>query len=159
MFKGDQMDLVFVDWADPKSLKRMGEARKERRAELDKILASKPSLTPDDQYYCALLIVHTAKGKADSDRAAALAEEAVARGCKLPHAKWMIARNRDERLWNEKKPQWYGTQVRRDRQNGNKWTLDPFDPTAVTDAERSALCVPNFAARQKEISVWNGGLP
>jgi acetyl esterase len=155
LFKDDQMDLAFLDWSDQEAVKRMSQRRGERRTELDRILASGQSLSADDDYFCALLIEHTAKDAEDSERSNRLAEEAVRRGCRFPHARWLIAVHRDRKLWRERKPQAYGTQVRRDRANGDKWTLEPLDPTAVTDAERRELNVPSLAARRKEIDVWN----
>ena len=151
LFIGDQADLIFRDWSKPG--KENAIRRRERRLELDKILERGELSQPDDFYFAALLLAHSPKGSSDYLEAGKLAREGVSRGTKIRHARWLVASSQDQYLLSVKKPQWYGTRVKRDE--NRRWVLEPVDGEAVTDAERQKWNVPALEERKKQVEAWN----
>jgi hypothetical protein len=90
-------------------------------------------LKVSDDYYHAAMIFHHGLDSTSYTIAMALANKAVELDSNNADALWLSAAAKDRYLWSIGKPQWYGTQNHLIK---GKWTLDPIDTTAVTDADR-----------------------
>lgn len=107
----------------------------------------------DDYYHAAMVMQHGAK-PADFALARQLAAHAVKLDPANMNAKWLYAAATDRYLQRTGKPQVYGTQYTK---VDGRWTLEPFDPKGVTDAERLRHGVPTLAERREFIEKLNAG--
>lgn len=138
MFDEDQADRRNqpIDWT---VVTPRDEARRRRAAE---ILDAGGVKEPEDFLHAAFIFQH-GEETADYARAEALARRAVELDPEFTRARWMIAAAHDRWLHSRGEPQIYGTQFRKGEDG--RWSLDPIDPDAVTDAEREAYGVPPLA--------------
>ena len=107
--------------------------------------------TADDYYHAAMIMQH-GSGIESFETAQKLVKKAVQLRPWFPAAQWLYAATTDRLLQAQGKPQIYGTQY---RQVGGKWTLEPFDQHAVTDAERVRWRVAPLAERLAFIAELN----
>jgi hypothetical protein len=114
-------------------------------------IAGRALRTADDYLHAALVMQH---GTTAGDFALArdLAKQAVALRPSLAEARWLYAATTDRYLRAIGKPQIYGTQY---AQVDGRWTLEPFDPTAVTDEERARWRTHSLAERRRFIDELN----
>ena len=108
--------------------------------------------TAADHVHAALVMQH---GTTPEDFALArdLAKKAAELQPWLAEARWLFAAATDRHLHSIGKPQIFGTQL---RQVDGRWTLEPFDPGAITDEERARWRAHSVAERQRFIAKLNG---
>ena len=96
-------------------------------------------------YYHAAMVLHHGKELADHEEAHRFALEAARRGEDEGDLKnlatWLVAATWDRCCMSQGKAQWYGTQFVRDERQ-DLWVLYPLDRTAVSDADRRRMNVP-----------------
>jgi hypothetical protein len=114
-------------------------------------LAQHALRTADDYFHAAMILQHGGTPQSYAE-ARALAKKAVELRPWFGQARWLYAAATDRWLQATGKPQIYGTQY---RQKDGKWTLEPFDPSAVTDAQRAEWRVPSLAERLRFIEEIN----
>lgn len=135
LFQEDQADRKQspIDWSvvEPRDAAR--------RVRVRQILDAGQARTARDYYHAAMVFQH-GEGAEDIKTAWDLARRAVELDPDLLSAKRMTAMAHDRYLHRTGKPQIYGTQLLRPP-GTDRWTLEPFDPTAVTDEQRKALGV------------------
>jgi tetratricopeptide (TPR) repeat protein len=107
--------------------------------------------TADDYFHAAMILQHGSTPESYAE-ARELARKAVDLRPSFGQARWLYAAATDRWLQATGKPQIYGTQY---RQKDGKWTLEPFDPSAVTDAQRAEWRVPSLADRLQFIEEIN----
>jgi len=147
LFMQDQLDRIFVDWSKPEEWRAMGLRDKQRGADLAQIVEARELSTAEDYFYAGLMLMH-GRDSTNYLRARTLAREAMRLDSSHLQAKRLSAAAQDRYLWSLGRPQWYGTQSRRD-ENGT-WTMEPIDKNAVTDTQRRELNVPSLdEARQR----------
>jgi len=110
------------------------------------------ALRTADDYLHAVLIMQHGSGAEDFALARDLAKKAVELRPWLAEARWLYAAATDRWLRETGKPQIYGTQY---GMVSGKWSLEPFDPTAVTDEERAKWRVHSLEERRKFIDGLN----
>lgn len=149
LFTEDQADRRSqpIDWS---VVTPRDEARRRRAAE---ILAAGEAKEADDFFHAAILFQHGSE-TADYARAEELARKAVEVDPGFDRGRWLIAAAHDRWLHSQGKPQIYGTQFKKGEDG--RWSLDPIDPDAVTDAEREALGVPPLAEARRRAEAMNG---
>lgn len=139
LFQEDQADRRGdIDW-------EVVSARDEaRRAAVTEMIEADQLHASDDFVHAAFIFQHGADST--SYRTAhELAMRAVAIDSTNMGARWIAAASKDRYLQSVGKPQIYGTQLL--RRNG-RWTLQPYDTTAVTDAERARWGVPPLSRQR-----------
>lgn len=148
MFTEDQADRRSqpIDWS---VVTPRDEARRRRAAE---ILAAGEAKEAEDFFHAAILFQHGSE-TADYARAEELARKAVEVDPGFDRGRWLIAAAHDRWLHSQGKPQIYGTQFKKGEDG--RWSLDPIDPHAVTDAEREALGVPPLAEARRRAEAMN----
>jgi hypothetical protein len=109
--------------------------------------------TADDYLHAALIMQHGSTPEAYA-LARKLAEKAVQLRPWLAEARWLYAAATDRYLQSTGKPQIFGTQY---KQVNGQWTLEPFDPAAISDAERARWRAHSLAERLKFIEEVNRG--
>lgn len=149
LFKEDQADRMEqpIDW---EAVSQRDEARRARVLEL---LKAGQVETAQDHYHAAMVFQH-GMDSADYERARDLALEAVRLDSTFGAAKWLSAAAQDRYLHSVGKPQWYGTQFQMPAE-ADRWTIEPIDTAAVTDAEREALGVPTLKETRKRLEEMN----
>lgn len=146
-YLGDRADRS-GEITDPAAVKK----RDEMRHEVVRIAIARRSLkTADDYLHAALVMQH---GSSPDDYAAArdLAKKAVELRPWLAEARWLYAAATDRYLQSIGKPQIFGTQY---RFADGKWTLEPFDPSAITNQERARWRTHSLAERRRFIEELN----
>jgi hypothetical protein len=129
------------------------EAAKRRdavRRDVVRIAIARRALRTADDYYHAAMILHHGD---DSATARDFAKRAVELRPSFAAARWLYAAATDRALHAAGKPQIFGTQS---QQIGGQWTLEPFDPSAIDDAERARWRVRPLAETRKMIDGMNG---
>lgn len=114
-------------------------------------LATRALRTAEDHLHAALIMQH---GSTPSDFALArdLARKAAELRPWLAEARWLHAAATDRHLRSIGQPQIFGTQY---EQKDGVWTLEPFDPSAVSDEERARWRVHSLAERRRFIDALN----
>lgn len=107
--------------------------------------------TAHDYLHAALIMQH-GDSSADIALARELAQQAVALRPWLAEARWLFAATTDRSLRMNGKPQIFGTQY---QQVDGVWTLEPFDPSVVSDAERAKWRAHPVAQRREFIEQLN----
>jgi hypothetical protein len=113
-------------------------------------VASHTLKTADDYYHAAMVFQHGSTPDA-YETAMKLSQKAVELRSDFRAASWLHAAATDRYLQTTGKPQIYGTQL---RQVDGKWTMEPFDRTAVSDKERQRAGV-DLAEQEKRVAAMN----
>jgi tetratricopeptide (TPR) repeat protein len=139
LFQEDQADRRGeVEWEE------VSVRDEERRAAVAKMIEEDQLHAVDDFVHAAFIFQHGADSTAY--RAAnELAMRAVALDSTSVGARWIAAASMDRYLQSVGRPQIYGTQLL--MRNG-KWTLEPYDTTVVSDAERARWGVPPLSRQR-----------
>lgn len=124
-----------------------------RRTEVLQLLNAGDIRSADDFYHAALIFQH-GDSIQDTQLALALATTSARMNPSNQQAQVLMAQAWDRILVRSGKPQWYGTQFQRSKTTG-KWELFPTDPTAVTEAQRTALGLPTLAETLAHIAQLN----
>jgi hypothetical protein len=148
MFTEDQADRR----AQPSDWSVVTPRDEERRRRAAEILAAGEAEEAEDFFHAAILFQHGSE-TADYARAEELARKALQVDPRFDRGKWLIAAAHDRWLHSQDKPQIYGTQFK--KSEDGRWSLDPIDPDAVTDAERDALGVPPLAEARRRAEAMN----
>ncbi len=151
LFETDQADrrVQNIDWnaVSARDSKRLARVRA--------LLAAGAAKEADDFYHAAMVFQH---GETADDFRLARDNALVAYekgGSK--RAAWLACAAEDRWLHRTGKPQVWGTQFMGVRGKGTSaWTLEPFDRSAKTDAEREAMGVPSLAASEARLKAMNG---
>lgn len=132
---------------DPRTLdgKAIAARDDQRHKAVRRLLAAGQIQTANDYSFTSLIFQHSDRPQ-DLLLAHVLSVTAVAMGKK--EARWMAAATMDRYLQTLGQPQVFGTQFF--RMKDQPWTMDPYDRTAISDAERAVWCVVPLA-RQNEI--------
>jgi hypothetical protein len=116
----------------------------ERQAEVRKLLAEGSINTGRECYFAALIFQHSSSAE-NLLLAHMLAVTSVAKG--NINGKWMSAATLDRYLWSINHPQVFGTQFQKGADE--KWTMEPYDQTAVSDSIRASWCVVSLVEQEK----------
>lgn len=148
MFTEDQADRRSqpIDWS---AVTPRDEARRSRAAA---ILAAGEAKEAEDFFHAGILFQHGSE-PADYARAEELARRSVEVDPGFDRGRWLIAAAHDRWLHSRGEPQIYGTQFKKGEDG--RWSLDPIDPGAVTDAEREALGVPPLEESRRRAEAMN----
>jgi hypothetical protein len=147
MYEQDQADRAggAIDW---QTVSRRDEARRLRVREL---VEADVLRSADDRYHAATVLQHG--NRPDDFR---IAHELCIAALELEPdhdaARWLAAAAKDRHLQSIGEPQIYGTQFRK---VDGRWTLDPIDPDAVSDAERARWGVPPLAEARARAARMN----
>ena len=144
MFSGKQVKV-------PTNL-NVAERDEQRHAEVRKILAE-GKINSGKEYFFAALIFQHSSAPEDLMFAHMLAVTAVAKG--NAGAKWMAAATLDRYLWSIKQSQIFGTQFQMG--TDEKWTMEPYDRTTVSDSIRSTWCVVPLKEQQRVLRDLQDG--
>ena len=136
-----------IDWAV------VGPRDDERRARVLALAAQGQLKAADDYYHAALVMQH---GSTPEDYAQAMqwARQAWTLDPQHHSARWLSAAAEDRHLHAQDKPQVWGTQYRKPK-GQERWTQEPFDREARTDAEREAMGVPTLARSEQRLQRMN----
>jgi hypothetical protein len=137
-----------IDWY------KVAEEDTVRRAEVMKLVATGALMTAEDYINAALIFQHGQQPE-DIRMAFSMSTIAIRLDPESKRAKSLSASNWDRILMRLEKPQWYGTQFKKDHVAGGKWELYQIDETAVTDADRKALYVPTLEEAKAHVQTLN----
>lgn len=157
-----------VELKDSEELKKLhDEDQNDRRGEVDwsevmvrdsarlarvyQLLDSNKVVTAVDYYHAAMVFQH-GMGVKESEMAVKMMEKAIELDSSMD--KWLLAAAVDRHLMRKGEPQIYGTQYRRDSQDG-PWYLYEIDTTQVTDEERKAHRVETLAEQKERVKQMN----
>lgn len=129
-------DLMKIDWA---VVAPRDDARRRRVAE---ILDAGGATTADDYRHAAMIFQH-GPDLADTERAHALARQAVALDPTNMKARWLVCASEDRSLRRRGLPQRWGTQF--NLLDDGTWERQPVDGS-VDDEERARWGVPPLAS-------------
>jgi hypothetical protein len=135
-----------IDW--PAVKLRDAERQKQTR----ELLRTGGLKSAEDYYHAAVVFQHS-DTDSDIDLAHALAVISATLDPTPEEPRYMSAATWDRYLTRKGKPQWYGTQFKRD--DTGKWVLLPVEPGAVYDNERRRLAVSTLAESQAEMDKLN----
>ncbi len=107
--------------------------------------------TVNDFNFASLIFQHSGN-PSDLMLAHLLSSTSVSMG---GNGKWMMAATLDRYLQSIKQPQIFGTQFI--TTEGHTWTMEPYNRTTLTDAERALWCVVPLAQQDKILENWNKG--
>jgi hypothetical protein len=107
-----------------------------------------------EDFYNAALIFQHGDSIQDTQLALALATASARMDASNQQASVLMAQAWDRILVKSGKPQWYGTQFARSKTTG-KWELYPTDPSAVTEAQRTAMGLPTMADTLAHLAQLN----
>lgn len=108
--------------------------------------------TPSDFDYASLIFQHSGS-PSDLMLAHLLSSTSVSMG---GNGKWMMAATLDRYLHSLNQPQIFGTQFFTN-DGGHTWTMDPYNRTTLTDAERALWCVVPLAEQEKVLGNMRNG--
>lgn len=151
LYQNDQGDrrAENIDWT------QVSKRDLERRERVLELVKAGELEVADDYFHAAMVLQH-----GDAPEHFKMAHDLARRAAELDpghrNAKWLSAAAWDRYLWNTDRPQIYGTQFRRDE--GEPWTLEPFDRKAVSDEDRRALSVPTVAETMERLEAMNATL-
>lgn len=151
LFEADQADrrVENIDWnaVSARDTKRLARVRA--------LLAAGAAKEADDFYHAAMVFQH---GETADDFRLAWDNARIAYekgGGK--QAAWLACAAEDRWLQRTGKPQVWGTQFMGVPGKGTSvWTLEPFDRSAKTDAQREAMGVPSLAVSEARLKARNG---
>jgi len=134
-----------LDW------KMIGAHDNARHQEIRELLAAGKLKTSNDYDYASLIFQHSGD-PGDLMLAHLLSSTSVSMG---GNGKWMMAATLDRYLQSIKQPQIFGTQfITTDH---HTWTMEPYNRTTVTDAERALWCVVSLAQQEKILDNMQKG--
>ncbi len=154
LFHDDQAARA-TDWGtlSAERLQAIHQADTARLARVKELIHAGALATPEDHYHAAMVLQH---GEQPDDYLLAhvLASAAAIQG--VAGASWLSAASLDRFLQNIDRPQWFGTQYRR---NGSTtpWTQEPLSPV-LSDSIRAAFGVPTLEAARKRLDEMNAKL-
>lgn len=119
-----------------------------RQTRVREILATQTLAHADDYWRAALIMQHGGSPEAFRE-AHELALKGIALDPKSMKLRWLACAAEDRHLQSQGKPQIWGTQFLLDSQG--RYTQEPFDRTARSDAERDANGVPSLAQSQAQL--------
>jgi hypothetical protein len=143
----DRRNSKDIDWSV------VSKRDEERRRRVLEILVDGGVRTADD-YYAAALVFQHGETADDAKLAHSLATVATRIAPNEKKYRWLAAASWDRYMMRLKKPQWFGTQLVRDKATGN-WILYAIDEAAVTDAIRTEHGVRTLAESKERISKMN----
>lgn len=144
--KGQVRPASNINW------KVITERDAERHKAARKLLAEGQLQSGSDYFFASLIFQHSEKPD-DLLLAHVLAVTAVAKGKST--ARWMAAATLDRYLHSIGKPQVFGTQFY--STGPKKWTMEPYDQNALSDAERALWCVVPLARQNAILAALNNG--
>lgn len=137
-----------VDWS-------VVAKRDAERLKRTKEIAAQGGLKVADDYFRAALVLQHSPETADYEQAHLWCLKAVELDPDLPDARWLAAATEDRYRMSQGKPQLYGTQFKKDKEDG-PWYLWQVDPS-ITDDERAKWDVPPLASAKAHVEELNGG--
>ena len=152
-------EMMLADQADRKEdfsslsqeeLAGIAERDSARLTRITEIVEAGELDVADDYFNAALVFQHGADSNAYK-MAYRLSTKAFQLDSTFAHAAWLSAASQDRYLQSVGKPQVYGTQYWYKKVHDGselEWTMEPYDTTAVTDAERQRLHVPSLAEQR-----------
>lgn len=149
IFEADQGDRKSddIDWSV------VSGRDKERNRRVRQMLKAGQVRHSDDYYHAAMVFQHGMD--ADDIRLAKdYAKHALHLDPNNGRAAWLACAAEDRWLHRIHKPQIWGTQYM--NPGNGKWTQEPFDRTAKTDAERRAMGVQTLAESAARLEEMNG---
>lgn len=126
----------------------------ERQQQTRELLRAGNIKSAEDYYQAAVIFQHGDQDE-DIELAHALAVIAVTLDPAPEDTRYMSAATWDRFLTRKGKPQWYGTQFKRDETG--RWVFLPVEQGAVSDEERKRLAVPTLAELQAQMDKLNAG--
>ncbi len=143
--KGRVKPQAELDW------KVIGEHDVSRHQSVRNLLAAGKLKTINDFSFASLIFQHSGD-PSDLMLAHLLSSTAVGMG---GSGKWMMAATMDRYLQSVKQPQIFGTQFI--TKDGHSWTMEPYNRTTLTDAERALWCVVPLAQQDKILKQYQDG--
>jgi len=125
-----------------------------REATLRKLLEEGQVKSGTDFWLAALTFQHSPKSESVM-LAHILAVTAATKG--NANGKWLSAASLDRYLWDVNQAQIFGTQFKQDSKG--KWTMEPYEPTTLSDAERAIWCVIPLGQQRTILKSANEGEP
>ncbi len=122
-----------------------------RRVQLKQLIREGKVITAKDHYNAALIFQH-GTDTIDSGNAVAFMKKAIELDSKMD--RWLLAAAIDRDLMRKGKPQIYGTQYVRSKDESG-WRLYDLDTTAVTDDERMLYRVGTLAQQRERERTMN----
>jgi hypothetical protein len=152
LYEADQADRQGsdIDW---KQVDARDRGRRARVAEL----AASGALRDSRDFLHAAMVYQHGEGADDIRQAMQWALRAAELEPANKSARWLACAAEDRWLQRSGKPQVWGTQYMLPKP-GAKWTQEPFDRKAKTDAERVAMNVPTLAESGASLEQMNAEL-
>ena len=122
-----------------------------RHKEIRDLLAAGKLKSVNDFSFASLIFQHSGD-PSDLMLAHLLTATAVSMG---GSGKWMEAATLDRYLQSIHQAQIFGTQFK--TTDGHAWTMEPYNRTTLTDAERAMWCVVPLAEQEKTLEKMNKG--
>lgn len=144
--KGQVKTQKEIDW---KAVALHDNARHQAIRDL---LAAKKLKTSSDYDYASLIFQHSGD-PSDLMLAHLLSSTSVSMG---GNGKWMMAATLDRYLRSIKQPQIFGTQFFT-TDGGHTWTMEPYNRSTLTDAERALWCVVPIVEQEKVLDSMQKG--
>lgn len=123
-----------------------------RHQAIRELLAAGKLKTTNDYDYASLIFQHSGD-PSDLMLAHLLSSTSVSMG---GNGKWMMAATLDRYLHSIKQPQIFGTQFFT-TDGGHTWTMEPYNRSTLTDAERALWCVVPLAEQEKVLANMQKG--
>ncbi len=144
--KGQVKPPKEIDW------KAVDARDNARHGAIRGLLAAGRLKTAADYNFASMIFQHSVE-PSDLMLAHLLSSTSVALG---GNGKWMMAATLDRYLHSIKQPQIFGTQFFT-TDGGHTWTMEPYDRSTVTDAERALWCVVPLAEQQRVLEKMQRG--
>jgi hypothetical protein len=126
-------------------------ARDAQRADSVREMLAEAKITTGREYYFAAVILNHSTKSSDLLLAHMLVVTSVAKGNTI--AKFMAAATLDRYLWSIKQPQIFGTQFQKG--SDQRWTMEPYDRTAISDRVRADWCVVPLAEQENILKTFS----
>ena len=143
--KGQVRPQNTLDW------KAIGQRDNARHKAIRDLLAAQQLKTVNDFNFASLIFQHSGD-PSDLMLAHLLSSTSVAMG---GSGKWLMAATMDRYLQSIKQPQIFGTQFH--TTDGKQWTMEPYNRTTLTDAERALWCVVPLTRQQEILTKYQSG--
>mgnify|MGYP007047038938 CR=1 FL=1 len=150
LFEADQADRG-PETLDPSTLPGRDAARREQALAL---IAGGELHSAADHLHAAMLFQHGGTPEAYA-RAHALAIAGLRLHPAAVPLRWLAAASLDRWLQATGQPQVFGTQSL--REGNGPWSMEPYDPSPVTDAQRALADVPSLADQRAHLAQLNQG--
>ncbi len=152
LYEADQADRqgTDIDWQKVDARDR---TRRVRVAEL----AASGALRDSRDFLHAAMVYQHGEGADEIRQAMQWAQRSAELDPANKNARWLACAAEDRWLQRSGKSQIWGTQFVLPKP-GAKWTQEPFDRTAKTDAERVAMSVPTLAESASTLDQMNADL-